>query len=135
MKKFLILFAAAVLALMPQNVSAQKKAKIDKSAGYMDVPWFLNHNRGEKAPDGHAYIKMVQDTGFWEMEDMTIAQILSGNMPSALKKFRKIDYTVVLSDYGQWSGKHKVEMWVVPEYVSIGKDADYVRMQMGAQGT
>lgn len=134
MKKFLILFAAAVLALMPQNVSAQKKAKIDKSAGYMDVPWFLNHNRGEKAPDGHAYIQMVQDTGFWDMEDMTSKQILAGNVPSALKKFRKIDYTVVLSDYGQWSGKHKVEMWVLPDYLSIGNDADYVRMPMGPLG-
>lgn len=134
MKKFLILFAAAVLALMPQNVSAQKKAKIDKSAGYMDVPWFLNHNRGEEAPDGHAYIQMVQDTGFWDMEDMTSKQILAGNVPSALKKFRKIDYTVVLSDYGQWSGKHKVEMWVLPDYLSIGNDADYVRMPMGPLG-
>lgn len=131
MKKFLILFAAAVLALMPQNVSAQKKAKIDKSAGYMDVPWFLNHNRGEKAPDGHAYIQMVQDTGFWTMEDMTVSQILSGNVPSALKKFRKIDYTVVLSDYGQWSGKHKVEMWVLPDYLAVGNDQDFVRMPMG----
>ena len=131
MKKFLILFAAAVLALMPQIVSAQKKAKIDKSAGYMDVPWFLNHDRGENAPDGHAYIQMVQDTGFWEMEDMTIAQILSGNMPSSLKKFRKIDYTVVLSDYGQWSGKHKVEMWVLPDYLAVGNDQDFVRMPMG----
>lgn len=131
MKKFLILFAAAVLALMPQNVSAQKKAKIDKNAGYMDVPWFQNHDRGENAPDGHAYIQMVQDTGFWDMEDMTSKQILAGNVPSALKKFRKIDYTVVLSDYGQWSGKHKVEMWVLPDYLSIGNDADYVRMPMG----
>ena len=131
MKKFLILFAAAVLALMPQIVSAQKKAKIDKSAGYMDVPWFLNHNRGENAPDGHAYIQIVQDTGFWAMEDMTVSQILSGNVPSSLKKFRKIDYTVVLSDYGQWSGKHKVEMWVLPDYLAVGNDQDFVRMPMG----
>ncbi len=131
MKNLLLAVAVAGLALLPQGLSAQKKAKIDKSAGYMDVPWFLNHNRGEKAPDGHAYIQMVQDTGFWEMEDMTIAQILSGNMPSALKKFRKIDYTVVLSDYGQWSGKHKVEMWVLPDYLAVGNDQDFVRMPMG----
>ena len=140
MKKFLILFAAAVLALMPQNVSAQKKAKIDKSAGYMDVPWFLNHSRDEKAPDGHAYIQMVQDTGFWEMEDMTIAQILSGNMPSALKKFRKITYTVSLpvsrlkkdlKPSEKRYQKYKVEMWVLPDYLAVGNDGDYIRMPMG----
>ena len=83
MKNLLLAVAVAGLALFPQGLSAQKKAKIDKSAGYMDVPWFQNHDRGENAPDGHAYIQMVQDTGFWAMEDMTVSQILSGRPPSA----------------------------------------------------
>ena len=133
MKK-LVALAVTALMFIQGTAVAQKKASIDYKAGFFEVPYFQNHSRDEKAPDGHAYIKMVQDTGFWEMEDMTIAQILSGNMPSALKKFRKIDYTVVLSDYGQWSGKHKVEMWVLPDYLSIGNDADYVRMPMGPLG-
>ena len=122
MKNLLLAVAVAGLALLPQGLSAQKKAKIDKSAGYMDVPWFQNHDRGEKAPDGHAYIQMVQDTGFWAMEDMTVSQILSGNVPSALKKFRKIVYK---------ADGHKVEMWVLPDYLAVGNDQDFVRMPMG----
>lgn len=115
----------ALALMLPVASSAQKKAKIDKSAGYMDVPWFQNHDRGENAPDGHAYIQMVQDTGFWEMEDMTISQILSGNVPSALKKFRKIVYK---------ADGHKVEMWVLPDYLAVGNDQDFVRMPMGPLG-
>ena len=122
MKNLLLAVAVAGLALLPQGLSAQKKAKIDKRAGYMDVPWFQNHDRGEKAPDGHAYIQMVQDTGFWAMEDMTVSQILSGNVPSALKKFRKIVYK---------ADGHKVEMWVLPDYLAVGNDQDFVRMPMG----
>lgn len=122
MKNLLLAVAVAGLALLPQGLSAQKKAKIDKSAGYMDVPWFQNHDRGENAPDGHAYIQMVQDTGFWAMEDMTVSQILSGNVPSALKKFRKIVYK---------ADGHKVEMWVLPDYLAVGNDQDFVRMPMG----
>ncbi len=91
----------------------------------MDVPWFQNHDRGENAPDGHAYIQMVQDTGFWAMEDMTVSQILSGNVPSALKKFRKIVYK---------ADGHKVEMWVLPDYLAVGNDQDFVRMPMGPLG-
>ncbi len=122
MKNLLLAVAVAGLALLPQGLSAQKKAKIDKRAGYMDVPWFQNHDRGENAPDGHAYIQMVQDTGFWAMEDMTVSQILSGNVPSALKKFRKIVYK---------ADGHKVEMWVLPDYLAVGNDQDFVRMPMG----
>ena len=145
MKKLMILFSAAFLALMPQSVSAQKKAKIDQRAGYLDVPYFQNVHRDEKAPDGHAYIKMVQDTGFWDMEDLTAKQILSGNVPSALKKFRKITYTVTIRHKYQSitlegfpdgpvkseTHKYKVEMWVLPDYLAVGNDEDFVRMPMG----
>ena len=135
----------ALALMLPVASSAQKKAKIDKSAGYMDAPWFLNHSRGENAPDGHAYIQMVQDTGFWAMEDMTVSQILSGNVPSALKKFRKITYTVTIRHQSQSitlegfpdgpvkneTHKYKVEMWVLPDYLAVGNDQDFVRMPMG----
>ena len=145
MKKFLILFAAAVLALMPQNVSAQKKAKIDKRAGYMEVPWFQTHNDESVALTGHEFIQKVQDMGFWDMEEQTVAQILAGNVPSALKKFRKITYTVTIRHQSQSitlegfpdgpvkneTHKYKVEMWVLPDYLAVGNDQDFVRMPMG----
>ena len=144
MKRTLMILTALAL-MLPVASSAQKKAKIDKSAGYMDAPWFLNHSRGENAPDGHAYIQMVQDTGFWAMEDMTVSQILSGNVPSALKKFRKITYTVTIRHQSQSitlegfpdgpvkneTHKYKVEMWVLPDYLAVGNDQDFVRMPMG----
>ena len=128
--KRLLPVALAALLMMPQPAICQKKAKIDKRAGYMEVPYFQNHDRGERALDGHGYIQKVQDMGFWEMEEETIKEILSGNVPSALKKFRKIKYTVVLGN----GAKHKVEMWVLPDYLAVGNDKDFVRMPMGPLG-
>ena len=65
--KRLLLVALAALLMMPQPAICQKKAKIDKRAGYMEVPYFQNHDRGEKALDGHGYIQKVQDMGFGEL--------------------------------------------------------------------
>ena len=121
MKKFLILFTASILALVPQIITAQKKAKIDKKAGFMEVPYFSGQKPVE-ALSGHEFIQKVQDMGFWEMEEETVKHVLSGNMPSALKKFRKIVYK---------KDGHKVEMWVLPDYIAIGDDNDYIRMPMG----
>ena len=150
MKKLLLAVAVAGLALLPQGVSAQKKAKIDKRAGFMEVPWFQTHNDESVALTGHEFIQKVQDMGFWEMEEQTVAQILAGNVPSALKKFRKIKYTVSLDHYlkrfevyspedifkdtgnqKKKTVKYTVEIWVLPDYLAVGSDEDFVRMPMG----
>ena len=145
MKNLLLAVAVAGLALLPQGLSAQKKAKIDKNAGYMEVPWFQTHNDESVALTGHEFIQKVQDMGFWDMEEQTVAQILAGNVPSALKKFRKITYTVTIRHRYQSytlegfpdgpvkneTHKYKVEMWVLPDYLAVGNDQDFVRMPMG----
>ena len=145
MKNLLLAVAVAGLALLPQGLSAQKKAKIDKRAGYMEVPWFQTHNDESVALTGHEFIQKVQDMGFWDMEEQTVAQILAGNVPSALKKFRKITYTVTIRHQYQSftlegfpdgpvkneTHKYKVEMWVLPDYLAVGNDQDFVRMPMG----
>ena len=134
MKK-LILALVITLFMMPQSAICQNKAKIDKRAGYFEVPYFQNHPRDEKALDGHGYIQKVQDMGFWEMEEETVKQILSGNMPSALKKFRKIKYNIYHierdSKGKEINKKYTVEMWVLPDYLAVGSDEDFVRMPMG----
>ena len=140
MKNLLLAVAVAGLALLPQGLSAQKKAKINKRAGYMEVPWFQTHNDESVALTGHEFIQKVQDMGFWDMEEQTVAQILAGNVPSALKKFRKITYTISLpvsrlkkdlKPSEKRYQKYKVEMWVLPDYLAVGNDEDYVRMPMG----
>ena len=145
MKNLLLAVAVAGLALLPQGLSAQKKAKIDKRAGYMEVPWFQTHNDESVALTGHEFIQKVQDMGFWDMEEQTVAQILVGNVPSALKKFRKITYTVTIRHRYQSftlegfpdgpvkneTHKYTVEMWVLPDYLAVGNDQDFVRMPMG----
>lgn len=116
-----VLFAAFLFA--PQQMTAQKKAKVDKRAGFKEVPYFQTHLLDkDKFITGHDFIKIVQDMEFWDMEEQTIKYVLAGNMPSVLKNFRKILYK---------RDGHKIEIWVLPDYISIGTDEDYVRMPMG----
>ena len=160
MNKLVAALVFAALILLPNHALCQKKAKIDKRAGYFDVPYFGRNktsvdsesqraNTSGQTPatamSGHAFIQKVQDMGFWEMEEETVKEILSGNMPSALKKFRKITYTAIINDSYQRvtlegipdgpvmseTHKFKVEMWVLPDYLAVGSDEDFVRMPMG----
>lgn len=108
-----------------------QKAEIDKRAGYLDVPYFTMHQPAAETLGGSAFIEKVQDMGFWEMEEETAKEILSGNVPSVLKRFRKITYRITLPDKDGKSKKHKVSFWVLPDYLSIGNNNDYVRMAMG----
>lgn len=135
MNKSFTLIILAALLMLPQQTFGQKKAKIDKRAEYMDVPYFAGLNRDENALSGHEFIQKVQDMDFWEMEEETVKQILSGNMPSALKKFRKIKYNVYHLERNskgkEINKKYTVEMWVLPDYLAVGSDEDFVRMPMG----
>lgn len=113
----------AVLTIIPSQCFSQKKAKVDKRAGLMEVPYFQSHGIDtSKYITGHDFIKKVQEMEFWDMEEQTAEYVLAGNMPSVLKKFRKIVYKRL---------GHKVELWVLPDYIAIGTDEDYVRMPMG----
>ena len=124
-------FIIAVAVVVCSGGAFAQKAEIDKKAGYLDVPYFTMHQPAAEALDGSAFIEKVQDMGFWEMEEETAKEILSGNVPSALKRFRKITYRITLSDKDGKSRKHKVSFWVLPDYLSVGSNKDYVRMPMG----
>ena len=53
-------------------------------------------------------------------------------MPSELKQFQKIVFTTPIVDSVEILRKpHKVEMLVLPDYLSVGNDDDFVRMPMG----
>ena len=134
MKKLILALVIAMFT-MPLSALCQKKAKIDKKAGYMEVPHFQNQHRDENALTGHEFIQKVQDMGFWDMEEETVKEILSGNVPSALKQFRKIKYNVYQMERDSKGRdvykKHTVEMWVLPDYLAVGSDEDFVRMPMG----
>lgn len=64
-----------------------------------------------------------------QREDALLAEMLAGNMPVANFKFIKLTYGAADAE-----GKIcTVSLWVAPDYLAIGKDADFVRMPLSPQ--
>lgn len=81
---------------------------------------------------GSDFMRRADTTAFWTLEDIIVETVTAGQVPDALRHFRKITFTTpVVDSVETLRKKHKVEMWVLPDYVAIGTNDDFVRMPMG----
>lgn len=81
---------------------------------------------------GSDFMRRADTTAFWALEDIIVETVTAGQVPDALRHFRKITFTTPVVDSVEiLRKKHKVEMWVLPDYVAIGTNDDFVRMPMG----
>lgn len=81
---------------------------------------------------GSDFMRRADTTSFWVLEDIIVETVTAGQVPDALRHFRKIAFTTPVVDSVEiLRKKHKVEMWVLPDYVAIGTNDDFVRMPMG----
>lgn len=81
---------------------------------------------------GSDFMRRADTTAFWTLEDIIVETVTAGQVPDALRHFRKITFTTPVVDSVEiLRKKHKVEMWVLPDYVTIGTNDDFVRMPMG----
>ncbi|MBQ7791823.1 MAG: hypothetical protein IJ377_06010 [Rikenellaceae bacterium] len=81
---------------------------------------------------GSDFMRRADTTSFWVLEDLIVETVTAGQVPDALRHFRKITFsTPVVDSVEILRKKHKVEMWVLPDYVAIGTNDDFVRMPMG----
>jgi len=79
-------------------------------------------NRNSNAPTGSAFIEAIRNTPHsQEREDAIYQQIISGNFPNFLRNF--VPITVSKNDI-------TLTYYVMPDYLAIGSDTDYVRMPM-----
>lgn len=83
--------------------------------------------RDDNALTGSAFIKKIDDMPFQEREDAIIKEILSGNIPGFLREFVPVFY-----ERTDKEGRvYKVEIHVLPDYLAIGSDDDFIRIPMG----
>ena len=96
----------------------------------LPVPFF--EDKPAATLGGRAFMMRADTTDFWSLEDVIVEVVTAGNVPTELRSFRKIVFTTPVVDSVEvLRKKHKVEMWVLPDYVAIGTDDDFVRMPMG----
>jgi len=82
--------------------------------------------RAAGALTGSAFIATIPHEAKDVREAATRREILAGNIPSFLRQLRTVEASIVGAD----RVKHTVRYEVMPDYLSIGSDADFVRMPM-----
>ncbi len=81
---------------------------------------------GNGGVTGSAFIKMTEKMTPAQREEAILKEILAGNIPSFLRNLKEVEVSQKLKD-----GKiHTVKYKVMPDYLAIGNDKDFVRMPM-----
>jgi hypothetical protein len=75
---------------------------------------------------GSAFIASLAGLSREEREAAIRREILAGNIPSFLRNLRTVEASITGPD----SVKHTVSYEVMPDYLAIGSDDDFVRMPM-----
>jgi hypothetical protein len=135
MKNRVKALALAALALIFSSASVQAEnvvygnnSKLTKEK--MAVPYFLG--KPEASLSGWNFMLKADKMEFWKLEDLIAQTILEGNVPTPMKHFRKIVFrTPVVDSVEILKKRHTIEMWVLPDYLTIGTDESFVRMPMG----
>ncbi|HUF50756.1 MAG TPA: hypothetical protein VMN60_07985 [Longimicrobiales bacterium] len=82
--------------------------------------------RGAAALTGSAFIELVADLPRAEREAAIRRELFAGNIPSFLRVLR----TVAVAATGADGVEHRAAFEVMPDYLAIGSDEDFVRMPM-----
>ncbi|HXV15904.1 MAG TPA: hypothetical protein VD758_03950 [Gemmatimonadaceae bacterium] len=82
--------------------------------------------RAPHAMTGSAFIKSVTRLSREEREAAIRRELFAGNIPSFLRKLSTVEVTDTTTD----SVKHTLSYEVMPDYLAIGSDRDFVRMPM-----
>lgn len=82
--------------------------------------------RSAHAMTGTAFIGSLAKLSREEREAAILRELFAGNMPSFTRKFRTVQASMIGAD----SVKHTIAYEVMPDYLAIGSDEDFVRMPM-----
>lgn len=86
-----------------------------------DIP-----RRDSRAMTGSEFIRSVMSLSREEREAAILRELLAGNIPSFLRNLRTVEVTAKGAD----SVSHTLSYDVMPDYLAIGSDADFVRIPM-----
>ncbi len=85
--------------------------------------------RPSGAPTGSAFLAQTKGLTRAQREDAILAQLAAGNVPAFLREWRKVTVVAAGAD-----GKSRTCTYrVLPDYLAIGTDADFVRIPMGSR--
>src|SRR5512140_3881806 len=83
--------------------------------------------RDPSAPTGSQVVAGLSSSSPSERSRAFCEEILRGNVPSALRKLRPVEMSV----RDQHGAQVRAIVWVMPDYLAVGSDEDFVRVPLG----
>ena len=105
------------------DVDVDVDAGNDQTGSEIEAP---DMAAGSQTLSGSEFMRQTEKMTPAQREEATLQAILAGNMPSFLKKMQTVEVTKKLSDGRLATIKYRV----MPDYLAVGNDHDYVRMPM-----
>lgn len=108
---------------------------MNKKAIYILIVFFVSCSsskmiktplRNPSAISGKEFYQKAKTFNWHKRDSLAVSEILSGNIPSFLKKFVPIHVTSIDAD----KKKITITFYVSPDYLSIGSDADWARIDI-----
>lgn len=121
-----VLLLAACKTARPAPVSEAAAQVDDLDPPLRDQPRLLLPERQSNAEGGRAFIKRIQRLSLIEREGQIWDAILAGNVPEALRTL----VAVPLRELDAKGHTRRALVWVMPDYLAVGSDADYVRVPL-----
>jgi hypothetical protein len=89
-------------------------------------------SRAPSALAGAAFIASIENLETEEREAAIVSEVLSGNVPSFLRTLVPV---VVNGSFRQWHEPVAAIVCVMPDYLAIGSDQDFVRIPMNLRSS
>lgn len=83
--------------------------------------------RAASAPTGSQLMARLSFSSREERSRVLVEQLLDGNIPSALRRLRAVEMSVP----GPVGALVRAVVWVMPDYLAVGSDEDFVRVPLG----
>jgi hypothetical protein len=99
------------------------------SAGSRDVKLPPRHG---SAAGGREFVDRIKNASLQEREAATLREILSGNFPAFLRRFKTIPIRGTIQIENQ-QREVATTIDVMPDYLAVGSEEDFVRMPMTPQ--
>lgn len=126
-RRFLTAFAAAILAVAvserpwPAGASTGSPS-LAALAVLSTIP-----DRDPCSPTGSEVLARLASLSVEDRDREIVTQVLAGNIPGFLRQLRPVEMMLP----GLAGVPVKATMWVMPDYLAIGSDQDFVRVPLG----
>lgn len=82
--------------------------------------------RNPNALTGSQFIEATKNLNRQDRENMTLKEVSQGNIPDSLRNLKQVNISITDSN----GNKHNAKISVIPDYIAIGSNDDYVRIPM-----